>query len=84
MLVDVCPQTILRPEAIDALAHLREEWMEAVDCSLVDVDTSVGLFLADVTRALGLNQEEQMQVLGSSLYAEIQPALSKQENSEVE
>jgi hypothetical protein len=77
MLVDVCPKSIQRLEAIDALAHLREEWMEAADCSLVDVETSVGLFLADVTRALGLSAEEQMQVLGSALYAEIQPALSE-------
>jgi hypothetical protein len=59
---------ISRLDVIGSLAHLREEWQEAVDGeSLIDVQASVGLLLGDVVMLLGLSADEQAAVLGEEL-----------------
>jgi len=57
--------------ALANLSVLRQEWEQAADGdSLINVPTSVGLLLFDVTARLGLTQEEQAQVLGDQLFRE--------------
>ena len=71
-----------RDQAIQGLATLRESWQEAAaDQSLLEMESSVGLLLADMARAIGLYPEEQEKALGDELYQEIlaleeQPAVS--------
>lgn len=65
-----------RFQALVNLEHLRREWEDASDGqSLMDVQTSVGMLLADVVGALELEREEMQQVLGDDLYPEVLPFL---------
>jgi len=65
-----------RPHIVQALCGIRSEWEEAADgASLARVDGSVGMLLADITSAIGLTSEEQVQVLGTSLASELQEEL---------
>jgi hypothetical protein len=67
---------IPRSSVIAALSSLRREWTLAVDGeSLIEVETSVGLLLADLVTGLGLTQEEQVQVLGVDLANELKDVL---------
>lgn len=60
-------------QVINALARIRQEWQSATEgASLLSVDGNVGLILADVVNCLELSTEEQVLVLGSELYREIQ------------
>jgi hypothetical protein len=57
-----------RDQAINGLAHLRQEWQLAADGKpLMDVQGNVGLLLADVVAAIDLLPEEAAQVLGSEV-----------------
>jgi hypothetical protein len=56
---------------VNAVARIREDW-EQLDESLVDVEASVGVVLADVVEALGFSEEEKLAALGPSLYADIE------------
>ena len=61
-----------RDEAIAGIAQIRQEWEDlAGDQSLIQVNGSVGLMLADIVQALGLTTEEQTQALGPDLAQEI-------------
>ena len=75
MLTDTNTQpTILvlaRPLMVKAIARIREDW-EQEDESLVDIEASVGMMLADVVEALGFSEEERISALGPSLYNDIQ------------
>ena len=78
MLTDTNTQpTILvlaRPQMVNAIARIREDW-EQEDESLVDVEASVGVILADVVNALGFSEEEKIAALGPSLYVDIQKVM---------
>lgn len=61
-------KAINRAEVLENLAVLRQEWEVAADGScLIDVTTSVGLLLFDITNLLGLTKDEQRFVLGNHL-----------------
>ena len=54
-----------RQQVIQALKTLREEWEEAADGrSLFEISGNVGMILDDVVRALNLDEEETLIVLG--------------------
>jgi hypothetical protein len=62
-----------RSEVVSALAALREEWSAVSDDeSLVGVEGSIGLFLADVVEAIGLLPEERAEVLGAGLSKDLE------------
>jgi len=67
-------QAVMLPDhapALAALSSIRREWEQAARReSLVDVNTSVGLLLLDVTAKLGLTLDEQKFVPGARLYRE--------------
>ena len=76
MLTQTAPTIITRTRIIDALAKLRQEWQQAVEGqSLVCVNASVGLMLADFVMAIGLTKDEQVQALGEDLVNELQGIL---------
>jgi len=70
---------IMQTEALlEALAHIRSEWEQAADGqSLVEVQGSVGLLLADVVAAIGLASDEQAHVLGPGLARDLQGVLAQ-------
>ena len=76
MLTIIHPQIITRHQIIDALAKVRQEWEQAAsgDC-LIDVKGSVGLLLADLVVAIGLEPSEQVEALGADLVDEMQGIL---------
>ncbi len=58
---------------VRALARVRAEWEEAAgEDSLIEMQGSVGLLLADIARALGLSPVEQIEALGSEMVEELQ------------
>lgn len=62
-----------RSALIRALARVRAEWEEAAgEDSLIEMQASVGLLLADIARALGLTPLEQIEALGSEMVEELQ------------
>lgn len=66
-------RTIPRPVLVRALAEVRAEWEEtAGENSLIDVQGSVGLLLADISRALGLTPLEQIEALGRETVEDLQ------------
>jgi hypothetical protein len=59
---------IERPQVVQAIQKMREEWEEAAEgASLNKVKGSVGYLLDDFARLLGLTPEECAQALGYSL-----------------
>jgi hypothetical protein len=61
---------------VATLARIRKEWQEATgSSSLLDVEGSIGMLLADVINGIGLAVEEQVQVLGRDLFQELQDFL---------
>jgi hypothetical protein len=61
---------------VATLARIRKEWQEATgSSSLIDVEGSIGLLLADVINGIGLATEEQVQVLGRDPFQELQDFL---------
>jgi hypothetical protein len=59
---------------VNAIARIREDW-EHEEESLVDVQASVGVLLADVVEALGFSEEEKIAALGPSLYNDVEQLL---------
>ena len=73
MLIETQAMIVCQKGAVDALAKIRKEWELTADGeSLVDVEASVGLLLADIVVALGLPPVEIVQVLGAKLAGELQ------------
>ena len=65
-------QTKTRLHLISAMKNLRQEWQEAANgSSLIVIHASVGLLLADVVMAVGLDTLDQIQVLGADLAHEL-------------
>jgi hypothetical protein len=63
-------------EVVRGLERTRLEWQQAADGeSLLNLETNVGLLLADVTTAIGLTSEEKVLVLGAELLDELQDTL---------
>ena len=61
---------------LEGLERTRLEWEQAADGeSLLNMETNVGLLLADVTAAIGLTPEEKVFVLGAELLDELQDTL---------
>ena len=56
--------------AIQGLQRVRQDWELAAGGDLVQVHGSVGLLLADVSRAIGLNDSDRKQALGK--YGEVE------------
>jgi hypothetical protein len=76
MLTATQPQIMTNANVVEVLTNFRQEWEQAAEGeSLVDLKGSVGLVLFDLVTALALRQSEQVQVLGSELYEELQDIL---------
>ena len=61
---------------ISTLMHLRLEWQEATNGeSLLETDGKIGLVLADLINALGLEVNDQFQILGNDLFLELKDFL---------
>jgi len=71
-------QTSITPrlQLVAALTRIRQEWQDAADGkSLLEVEGNMGMLLADLINGTGLDTAEQVQVLGSDLFQEIQGLL---------
>ena len=61
---------------VSALTHIRKEWQEAAgNSSLIEVEGNMGMLLADLINGIGLRTDEQIQVLGSDLFRDMQDFL---------
>lgn len=68
-----------RDLAIAGISQVRQEWQSlAGDQSLLDVQGSVGLLLADIAQAIGLEPEERVCALGPDLVMDYEDFLSIQ------
>lgn len=73
MLTQSYPQTITRPQVINAISQICKEWQQAVENrTLLEVQGSVGLLLVDLVVAFGLTPNEQQTVLGVDFFEEIE------------
>jgi hypothetical protein len=69
-------QTTTHAKVVFTLTHLRQEWQEAtVSASLLETNGIIGLMLADVINGLGLDTQDQQQILGSDLFRELKDFL---------
>ena len=76
MLETIQTTAITRNTVMKVLAQLREEWeLAAEEQDLMVIQGSIGLLLIDLVIGLGFRQSEQIHVLGSKLYAELQSIL---------
>ena len=65
-----------RVRMVLALARFREEWQNAVNGgSLLNVESPVGLLLADIADNLELSTQERHVVLGGRLISEVEAFL---------
>ncbi len=65
-----------RFQLISTLTHIREEWQEATgNSSLIEIEANMGMLLADLINGIGLRTDEQIQVLGTDLYQDMQDFL---------
>lgn len=72
-----------RAQVVEALAQFVREWRQAAESqSLIDVPSSVGLLLFDITERLGFTQQEKHIVLGADLANEIEVAINQPLNLE--
>jgi hypothetical protein len=79
MLTQELQTVISRQHAVAALTHLCQEWQQAANgISLVHVEASVGMLLADIAMSLGLTSIEQLQVFGADLAGEIEYILTSE------
>ena len=63
-------------KALAVLANFRQEWQQAAgDKSLLEIEGSIGMVLADLVNAFGLSRHEQLVVLGPELLEEMQDLL---------
>jgi hypothetical protein len=61
-------------QVIAGFVQVRKEWEDAIEGGdLVRQQASVGLLLLDLTEAIGLHPEEQVQALGHELSEAITP-----------
>ena len=61
-----------RAQVVHALADFRREWQKMVQSkSLVEVQASVGLLLADIADRLELNPQERHVMLGGKLINQV-------------
>lgn len=66
------PQATTHARVISTLTHLRQEWQEAtVGASLLETNGNIGLMLADLINGLGLEMQDQQQILGNDLFREL-------------
>ena len=65
-------QPSYRAKIVQSLADFRREWQEITEgTSLIEVETPVGLLLADITDRLGFSPQERYVMLGRKLVKEI-------------
>ena len=70
------PQATTHARVISTLTHLRQEWQDAtVGVSLLETNGNIGLMLADLINGLGLEAQEQQQILGNDLFHELRDFL---------
>lgn len=70
------PQTTTYATVVSTLTRLRQEWQEAtVGTSLLKTNGNIGLMLADLINGLGLDAQEQQQILGNDLFHELRDFL---------
>jgi len=61
-----------RAQVLQSLADFRREWQKMVEGkSLIEVEASVGLLLADIANRLELNPQERHVMLGSKLINQV-------------
>ena len=73
---------ITRTRVLTALTRLRQEWQDAAaGRSLMSIDANVGLLLADVVMAVGLDTIERVEVLGAELAHELDEVLAPKPES---
>ena len=67
---------IQRMQLVNALTRIRQEWQDATSGeSLFEVEGNMGMLLADLVNNVGLSIDEQVQVLGTELFQEMQELL---------
>jgi hypothetical protein len=65
-----------RMQLVNTLTRIRQEWQDATSGeSLLEVEGNMGMLLADIINNIGLPIEEQVQVLGTELFQEMQELL---------
>ncbi|HEY5729506.1 MAG TPA: hypothetical protein VIS72_05605 [Anaerolineales bacterium] len=65
-----------RFQLVGTLTRIREDWQEATGkLSLIEVEGNMGMLLADLINGIGLGTDEQIQVLGTALFQEMQDFL---------
>jgi hypothetical protein len=63
-------------DVINALQGIRQEWQEAAgSSSLLDVESNLGLLLANVINHLNLSVDVQVSILGNDLFQEMKDLL---------
>ena len=68
--------TVHRMQLVTVLSHIRREWQDATSGkSLLEVEGNMGMLLADLINNIGLPVDEQVQVLGTELFQEMQELL---------
>ena len=60
-----------RDKVIAGIAQVRQDWDQPENGNLIGAKGSIGLLLADIATAVGLQPEEQAQALGKDLYTKI-------------
>lgn len=76
MLIGTQEMIVRQDQVVLALARIRQEWeLAAQGESLIQVEASVGLLLADLVMALGFPPVEKEQVLGPELAGQLQDVL---------
>lgn len=65
-------QATTHARVISTLTQFRQEWQEAtVSASLLETNGNIGLMLADLINGLGLEVQDQQQILGNDLFREL-------------
>ncbi len=65
-----------RFQLVTTLSRIRQEWQDAANGnSLIEVEGNMGMLLADLINGIGLRTSEQIQILGTDLYQEMQDFL---------
>jgi hypothetical protein len=76
MLKTIRTPEITHSSVANVLAEFRQEWeLAAEEQDLIAIQGSIGLLLIDLVIGLGFRPSEQIHVLGSKLYAELQSIL---------
>jgi len=73
-----------RAQVVQSLADLRREWQKAVDGkSLIEIESPVGLLLADIADRLELNPQERYAMLGGKLINQVNCLMEERVSSEL-